>query len=132
MLKWGVLAVAIIASSFFVGLRWDVEGVAIAYAIAAFLLSFPGTYISCRIIKLRMWLFFRNFILTGAASFVMAAAVFMCRYYLKHTLQASDIIVLLLCTAVGVISYLGLLAIWGRSLLKEIRGLIVQARAQGI
>ena len=129
-LKWHIFSTVIIVLAFVIGLKWDVEGVAIAYGIANFVLVVPCFYISFRLIGLKLGQFFRNFILTGIASLVMMLIVFICRYFLKYTLNSNDIVVLFISTTVGVVSYAAFLWIFGKSLLREIINLIIQARSQ--
>lgn len=127
-LKWNLFSVTIVATSFITGVRWSVEGVAIAYAVASFLLTFPCFYIPFRLIKLPMGVFFRNFILTFTTSLAMAVIVFGCRFYLKYSLQINDIVTLFSCVGVGVISYIGLMLLFGRKLIKELFGILFQMK----
>ena len=129
LFKWGILSVSIIAASFFIGIRWDVEGAAIAYATAPLLIMFPAYYIPFRLINLPMGKFFRNFILTFTTSLGMMAIVFGLRFYLKHSLQANDVVTLFLCIGVGAVSYVGLLMLFGRQLLREIWLLMLQMKS---
>lgn len=129
MFKWGLLSVGIVATSFFIGIQWSVEGVAIAYAIASILLTFPGFYIPFRLINLSTGIFFRNFTLTFATSLGMAIIVFGCRFYLKNSLQANDAVILFSCAGVGIISYISLMAIFDRKLMKELFSLLLQTKS---
>jgi len=123
MFKWGIFAVGVVAASFFIGIQWGVGGVAVAYAVANYLLTLPGFYIPFRLIKLSLGLFFRNFILTFVIASGMAVIVFGCRFYLKNSLQANDFIILFSCAGVGLISYMGLMLLFGRKLMKELFGM---------
>src|SRR5262249_39285181 len=49
---WGLAAAALIYPSFFIGVRWGVMGVAVAYAVANVLLIGPELVISFRLIDL--------------------------------------------------------------------------------
>lgn len=130
LLRWGIFSTAIIASSFFIGVRWGVEGVAVAYATASFALSYPCFYIPFRLIKLKMRYFLHNFILTGSISFAMAIVVYGCRYYLKYILHSGDIMILLSCVGLGSIIYISLLWTFGRRLFEEIRRLKIRSKLE--
>lgn len=53
MLRWGVMSGAVVTTAFVIGLKWGVEGVALSYAIAAFLLAYPGFALPFRLIGLK-------------------------------------------------------------------------------
>lgn len=53
MLRWGIGAGTIIVAAFLVGLHWGIVGVAVAYVIASFGLSYPSFAIPFRLIDLK-------------------------------------------------------------------------------
>lgn len=114
--------------AFFMGIRWGIQGIAAAYAISVFFLMFPNYYISFRIIKLSIVAFFRNFTSTMITSLGMMVIVFGCRFYLKHSLQVNDVVILFSCFGVGIVSYVGLLMLFGRQLLRKIWLLVIQMK----
>ena len=52
MLRWGLIAAMVVTAAVVIGLGWGVQGVALSYAIAAFILAYPGFVIPFRLIGL--------------------------------------------------------------------------------
>lgn len=127
-LKWSIVTSIITVLSFIIALRWGVKGIAIAYCIVSYALALPCFYIAFHIIKLPMGMFLRNFALTIASSLIMALIVFGYRSYLKNSLQAGDVVTLISCFIIGVASYIILLWIFGRKIIREFFGIIRQMR----
>jgi len=111
-----------------VGLRWNVEGVAIAYAMAALLLTYPCLAIPFRLIKLRVGHFFKQLSLTLLAALGMAGIIFALCLFLGNTLMASDLTTLVTGVTVGVLSYAGLLCVLDRDLYREVFRLLHQLK----
>lgn len=124
----GILFAAIMTISFVIGLRWNVEGVAIAYAVAAFSLTYPGLAIPFRLINLRVSHLFKQLSFTLLATLGMGGIVFALRLFLKNALGASDLIILILAVMVGVVSYAGLLFILDGRLYREVFQLLRQLK----
>jgi len=127
-LRWGLFFTIIIVLSFIIGLRWDVEGVTIAYAIATLLLTYPALAIPFRLIKLRVGHFFKQLILTLLAALGMAGTIFGLSLFLGNTLMASDLTTLVTGMTVGVLSYAGLLWVLDRDLYREVFRLLNQLK----
>jgi len=126
--KWSIFSTVAVTISFLVGIRWDIEGVAIAYCIISFILMFPNFFIAFRLINLPIYKFFRNLLLTLVSAIGMAIIVFGCRMYLKISLQANDVVTFITCFVVGVASYVGLICILGRKLLQEFFELVMHLK----
>jgi len=124
----GILFAAIVTIFFAIGLRWNVEGVAIAYAVATLLLTYPGLAIPFRLINLRVSHLFKQLSSILLAALGMGAIVFALRLFLKNALGVSDLVTLILAGMVGVVSYGGLLFILDRGLCREVFQLLRQLK----
>lgn len=105
MLRWTVFALSVVATSFAVGLIWEIEGVAVSYAIASFLLVYPLFAIPFRLIGLRFTSFLDNFRTITASTIVMAAVVRTTIVFLSTYTRASDIFLLASAIVVGASVY---------------------------
>ncbi len=128
MFKWSLVEICMAVTAFAVGLRWNIEGVTIAYAVAASLWILPEYYIVLRLIKLPMTEFFQNFVRTFLMALGMGILVYVLRRYLKYSLQTSNPVTLFLCVTAGIVSYMGLMMLFGRQLIKELVSLLLQIR----
>ncbi len=129
MFRWGIFSVIIVAVSFVTGLRWNVEGVAIAYAIASLLLTYPSFAIPFRLIDLKVGRLFKELSLVFWAALGMGGIVFVLRLFLKDTLGVGDLITLISTVAVGIVSYAGLLFVLDRGLYREVFRLLHQLKS---
>ncbi len=127
-LRWGIFAISIVTVSFLVGLLWDLEGVAIAYAIAQSLLLYPALAIPFRLINLKVSYFARQFTSIFLATIGMVIITGILRTSLKTASETSDLAVLILAVLVGIISYAVILFILDKSLYQEAFHLIKQLR----
>ncbi|MDI6827162.1 MAG: MOP flippase family protein [Armatimonadota bacterium] len=59
-----------------IGLRWGILGVAIGYAVASILNSYPAFYFAGRLVDLSYWRLWRNLLGVVSCSVAMAAIVF--------------------------------------------------------
>ena len=128
--RWNLVVVCMAAAAFVIGLRWDVEGVTVSHAIAAYLWVVPEYYIVLRLIKLPLLRFFRNFVPTLLISGAMAIIVYASRICFNQYLHAEPIVTLLLCVGVGCASYAGLMALFDRRLFKELFQLVLRTRGE--
>jgi PST family polysaccharide transporter len=71
MFGWGIFSGVVSVASFFVGLRWGIQGVANCYAITWAAIVIPGLLIVFRLIQLRLRDFLWSFWPTLAASLGM-------------------------------------------------------------
>ena len=119
-----------IITAFFIiiGLRWDVEGVTVAYAIATFLLVYPGFIIPFRLIDLKFSYFIKQLSSIFFAAIGMGGVVFALRMFLVMTLEASILVTLLTSVIMGVISYAIFLFILDKSLYREVFYLLSQLK----
>ena len=129
LLRWGIFSTVIVVPSLIIGLRWDVEGVAVAHAIAAALLAYPCFAIPFKLINLKVGHLFKRLSRVILATLAMGAIIFGLRLFLLNTLGANDLITLIACVVIGVISYAGLLFVIDRGLYQEVWQLLGQLRA---
>lgn len=54
LLKWGIFSGLIAIASFIIGLQWGILGVAISYAVAVAVLTYPNSAIPYRLIELKV------------------------------------------------------------------------------
>lgn len=128
MFLWGMITAIVYAAAFIIGLHWNIEGVATAYAIANVILIYPGFAIPFRFIDLRFMRFVRRLSLIVLATVVMGALTFGMRYLLADVLGASDVITLVAGAAVAVAVYIGLIYWIDRKLVVELLALFKTLR----
>jgi len=121
MFVWGVISVLICASAFVIGLHWNIEGVAVAYAIAVALLTYPSFAIPFRFIDMKFWHYAKQFWTIAIATLCMAAVMTGLRFLFERVVRIGDLPILVVLVIVGAACYLGLLLLVDRDLL---RGLI--------
>jgi O-antigen/teichoic acid export membrane protein len=128
MFRWGVFSVFVIGPSIALGLRWDIEGVAVLYATSILLLIYPCFAIPFRLIELKFSQFIKQFGSIFLAAMVMGGIVFGLRLFLQKILMASDLITLISTVAVGIVSYATLLFLLDRMIYREVFQLLRQLR----
>ena len=103
MFRWGLGAGIFVVMVFVLGLRWGIVGVAVAYALASFILAYPSFFIPFRLIRLK----FSQMIRFVAASFLNSSLMFVALVLLRAILPSSlpNPIVLALCVIVGFVVY---------------------------
>jgi O-antigen/teichoic acid export membrane protein len=87
MARWGLLATPLLVSSFFIGLPWGIDGVAIAYATVSLALSFPLVSAAAQALECRRWTLARGALL-GIGEGVVASLPLLGAYALAHRLEA--------------------------------------------
>jgi O-antigen/teichoic acid export membrane protein len=116
MLRWSVLWTTIYAISFAVGLRWNVVGVAAAYTIATYSLAYPSFAIPFRLIELKVSYFFAQLRTIILATLILGAIALSVRVYLEKLGGMPQVVILIIVTALGLLSYLGLMYVLDREL----------------
>lgn len=125
MLRWALFSSVIYVASFFIGLRWGIQGVANSYAIAWLLLMVPGFTIPFRLIGLT-WREFLAAMWPGlAAGLAMALVAFVWRLALDWAGVSNSLIHLCSTAAVGFIFYVGLLLWWKPPAVAEANAILV-------
>lgn len=130
LFKFGLFVTTFYIFAFVIGLRWNVEGVAISYAIAVSLLIYPAFAIPFRYIDLPFWHFARQFITITLASGGMACVVLGVRMLLEKAFNLGDLPVLIIGVIMGVASYLGILMLVDRELLKGFLEIVSDLKAR--
>jgi len=74
---WGIFSAIITLLGFYIGLKWNILGVAIGYLISNLILMFPGSYIAFNLIKLKVQSFLKNLSRTFAISMTTAFLTFL-------------------------------------------------------
>ena len=103
MFRWGIGSGTFVVIAFLIGLRWGIIGVAVAYAIATFILSYPSFSIPFRLVGLK----FVQLLKILRLSFINSSLMFIVLVLFILILPSllSDIIVLLLSVTLGVAVY---------------------------
>jgi PST family polysaccharide transporter len=130
--RWGIFSFLLIVPSFIIGLRWDVEGVAVAYALVSLLLSFPNYFISFGLIDLKTKDFFRQLKQPLLFSVIMGGIIMIGKYILQQYMAANGFVVLICGILLGIVSYAGLIIMFGENIIKEFIDLISKAELPGI
>jgi PST family polysaccharide transporter len=120
MFRWGIFSVAVIAIAFVLGLRGDVEGVTIAYAIATLFLAYPSFAIPFKLINLKFSYFIKQFRSIILATIGLGGITFALRLFMETSLGASDLVILIVTAVVGAVSYAGLLFVLDKNLYLEV------------
>jgi hypothetical protein len=105
MFRWAVFATIVFIFSFVVGLRWGVEGVATAYAIATYLLAYPAFAVAFRLIDLKVRHFLTQLWSIMLATLALAITTFIIRIALERPGVTQDAIILGIVTVASVLSY---------------------------
>jgi PST family polysaccharide transporter len=129
MLKWGIFAASIALISFAVGLRWGVEGVAIAYAIASYLLAYPGFAIPFRLIDLKVRHFAAQFQSIILATLTLGIIAFLTSISLERLGVTQDLTILAIVTLASLLSYSAVIFVLDRELFTESVRLLGQLRS---
>lgn len=120
MFLWGLFSSIIVVSSIFVGLRWGINGVAICYAFATLLLTYPSFALPFRLIDLKFIDFILNLkkeIITSLIMFmiVMASVTIQRNYFLSNE------VILISGVVIGVLCYFIAVMTFNNSIYKELK-----------
>jgi O-antigen/teichoic acid export membrane protein len=124
MFRWGIVTATLTVASFFVGLRWGIQGVANAYAITWTLLMVPGLAIPFRLINLSLTEFFHHLWPGLRISLVMAAVAAGWLHGMQRLKVSSAPLELFSTVAVGAVCYVLLILWWKPPVLSELRSLL--------
>ncbi len=106
MARWGALSTPAIVCSFFAGIPWGIDGVAISYALTSVALVLPMLRISASVLSISPWILAKGG-LSGIAIGTLIALPLLITYWLAKASGMSGAMVLLLTIAVGGMSELG-------------------------
>ena len=127
MFRWVVFTVIINVVAFVLGLKWNIEGVTIAYLIATLLLAYPNLAIPFKLIDLKVGYFIMQFKSIILATVGMGGIVFILRFFMENV-KASDLITLMACVFSGIVSYMGILFMLNKGLYRGVFHLIKQLK----
>ncbi len=108
-LKWGVFATPIVAIAFFIGLKWNIQGVATAYAVASGMLWLISHKIANSLIDLKMKKFLAKLYPAALASLGMLSILFVYKYFQKIFINMGDLYFLFSSVFIGIIVYITLI-----------------------
>lgn len=128
MFIFGSISIIFYAGSFIIGLNWEVEGVAVAYAIAYTVLFYPYFAIPFRFIDMKFWHYIKQFRTVFFATSGMALVVIGLQLLFTRVIKIGDVPVLVLGIITGTLCYAGLLYLFDRTLVKDLLGLLNDLR----
>lgn len=119
------LAVAVVyATSFVIGLRWNVEGVAISYAIAFLLILLPWYLVPFRLIEMKMWYYVKQFRGIIFATLGMALLLLGLKLFFERCFHMGDLALLIVLILVGTIIYICLIFIIDRDIIYSSKDIV--------
>jgi PST family polysaccharide transporter len=122
--RWGIFSTLIIVCSFVIGLRWDVEGVTIAYALTWYALMYPCFAIPFKIIDLKVSHFFNELKTIIIATILMGVCVWTVKYFLLNIFHLGDFLLSMLVVILGICFYIIALLLIDRELFNEVIALV--------
>lgn len=129
--RWALFSSIFTIISFFIGIRWGVLGVAMAYTIRSYLVWYPGMSIPSRLIDMTFMEFINNIASIITISLVMAALVYGLGLILPSTWE--PVATLVVQVAAGVIIYTALIVGFRvtayQDLLKTVREILNRKRS---
>jgi len=103
--RWGLLTGVLFIAAFWIGLKWGIIGVALAYLIASLITIYPGLAIPFKLINLKVSIFIMSFNRTFLISVLMFAIVLAINYTLNIYLDTT--VSLLISIILGIVFYIG-------------------------
>ncbi len=104
--RYEVLSTAVVLGALGVGLRWDIEGIAVCYAIAQAVLVPGKCYLAFRLIDLKFSEYYRSLRVPLLATLGMVATVFGFRMLATLIMDLSDLPLLCGQVGLGVLAYI--------------------------
>ncbi len=124
MFVWNLFASFVTVLGFVVGLKWGIYGVALAYMVVTYLITFPGLVIPFRLIGMSLRRFVGELMRNLAISSTMMCLVLSLREMLLTISSLS--IRLAIEVSVGCVSYVVLSLLLNRKQVKELAGILPQ------
>ncbi|MGZ4865551.1 MAG: MOP flippase family protein [Halobacteriota archaeon] len=129
LLKVGIFVTSVVVVSFAIGLRWGVEGVAIAYTIASYLVAYPVFAITFRLIDMKVGYFLAKLRWIVLATLILGIIASLLQISLEKLGVTQDVIVLALVTAASLLIYSALIFVFDKELFTGILRLLGQLRS---
>jgi O-antigen/teichoic acid export membrane protein len=130
LFMYGVVIAVAYTGSFIAGLHWNVEGVAVAYAIAFVLLLYPSFAIPFSFIDMKFWHYAKQFETIVLGTIAMASLMIGLRLLFEKVFRIGDLSILIIVIVAGAISYLGLMMLIDRKLLKGLMDVVRDSRSK--
>lgn len=124
--KWSLVVLPLLASAISVGVRWGINGVAVAVGVVLGGSSWLFLTFTIRRLGLHWSAVYRTLWPPLASALVMAGIVHITRTAL-YAVQASKPLILIVCIAIGMITYVLALATLFRSTWREFVGFVLRA-----
>jgi O-antigen/teichoic acid export membrane protein len=105
LFKVGIVTAITVVISFFVGLRWGVEGVVIAYTISIYLLAYPVFAIAFRLIDMKVKYALATLWSVTLAALTLGIVAFLLRISLERLGVTQDLAILAIVTAASLLIY---------------------------
>jgi PST family polysaccharide transporter len=116
LFKLSIFTTIAAAISFAVGLRWGVEGVAIAYTIETYLVAYPIFAVTFRLIDLKIRFFIAKLWSIMLATLILGILAFLLRISLEKLGVTQSVAVVAIVTAASLLSYSILIFLLDREL----------------
>lgn len=130
LFRIGLVFAVVSSASFLVGLHWQVEGVAIAYAIAFIVMLLPIFAYTLRLVDLKLRDYVRRFGTIFASTAGMAGLMVGLKILLQRAFDAGDILTLVALVVAGAVSYAGFILLLDMDLVKGLRVLLRDVRSK--
>jgi PST family polysaccharide transporter len=118
LFRWGIFSVSIIIIAFIIGIQYGIDGVATAYGIIIFMITYPNFAIPFRLIELQFTDLLQVLKIHILNSAIMATAILIVWRLLPPFI--SDILLLAILIPIGMLAYFTSVYYTNRSQLTEI------------
>jgi PST family polysaccharide transporter len=124
MFRWGVFSGIVTLISFFIGIRWGIQGVALAYLLRGYLvLWYPSIVIPGRLINMTFFEYFSNISGILGLTLIMGVAVYMVR--IVRPSDWSMLMLLVTQVGLGVVVYGGLVLLFNLKAYRDLRDILM-------
>jgi O-antigen/teichoic acid export membrane protein len=128
LFKLSIFTTIVVAIAFAVGLRGGVEGVAIAYTIASYLLAYPVFAVAFRLVDLKVRHFLAKLRPIILATIAFGIIAFLLRASLERLGNMQDVTIIVIVTAASLLSYSFFVFVLDRRLFTETMTLLRELR----
>ena len=104
--RWGAFTGVLFITAFWIGLKWGLIGVALAYLIVNIITFYPGLAIPFKLIELKVSNFIFSFNKNIIISLAMYVTVLLSKYLLNMYLGITES--LMISVLIGIVAYIGL------------------------
>jgi O-antigen/teichoic acid export membrane protein len=129
LFKLGIFTASAAVISFAVGLRWGVEGVAIAYTIESYVTAYPVFAIAFRLIDMKMKYMLANLWSVTFAALALGIVALLLRISLEKLGVTQDLTILAVMTAASLLTYSVVIFLFDKELFIGIVQLLGELRS---